>query len=299
VLFAEECARAGVPRQFHFIGPELVGPVLIAHGTEAQRERWLPPLRTGEHMWCQLFSEPDAGSDLASLRTTATAQGDVWVIDGRKVWSSGAASADLGLLLARTGPERLALSMFAVPMSAPGVEVRPIGQMDGDSRFGEIALDQVELGSEALIGGVGDGWKVAMTTLGNERVNLGGQAVALFAALDEVLAMVPARSAISSDEAASLWIRIWLLRANFQRLLGSGRPASDPQYSMLKLSGSELGRDLSRFSVGLLGAAAVAGRGELAERSTWFLAQPGQTIAGGTSEIQRNILAERVLGLPR
>jgi len=297
-IFAEECARAGVPRQLSMVGANLVGPVLIAHGTPEQQGRWLPDIRTGAALWCQLFSEPDAGSDLAGLRTRARQEPDGWVVEGAKLWSSGANSADLGLLLARTGDGRFDLSMFVVPMDAPGIEVRPLRQMDGETKFNEIAFDEVRLDHDALLGGIGDGWKLAQSTLGTERLNLGAQAIALRAHLDELLAEPGVHDPVARDQATRLWVRVWLLRVDFERLVASGRPISDPSFSRLKLSATEVQRDLCRFAMSVLGPAAIAGR-DLPLATRRFLAQPGQTIAGGTSEIQRNILGERVLGLPR
>jgi alkylation response protein AidB-like acyl-CoA dehydrogenase len=297
--FVEECATAGVPRQMNIVGPDLVGPVLLAHGTDQQRAALLPRIRTGDDLWCQLFSEPDAGSDLASIRTKAQVGPGGWIVDGAKLWSSGANSADMGLLLARTGDDRLALSMFAVPMTTPGIEVRPLRQMDGQRKFNEVRFDHVVVDEGCLLGAVGDGWKLALSTLGSERLNLGAQSIALFAHLDEILEFVAPGDALARQGAAALWTRIWLLRANFERLMASGRPLADPSYSMLKLAASELQRDLYRFGVAQMGPASIAAIGGLPATTARFLGQPGQTIAGGTSEIQRNILGERVLGLPR
>ena len=298
-VFAEECARAGVPRQLNIVGPDLVGPVLIAEGSDEQRERWLPRIRTGDDLWCQLFSETEAGSDLAAIRTKATQDGRDWLVDGRKVWSSGASIADHGLLLARTGSERFDLTMFAVPMQSTGIEVRPLRQMDGEAKFNEVTLDGVRLGPAALIGTFHGGWKLAMNTLGSERLNLGGQAVALLAHLESTLRMPAVRAPVARATATRLWARTWLLRASFDRMLVEGRPLADPSYSILKLSATELQRDLERFVVDIAGLGATAANGPLPVITGRFLSQPGQTIAGGTSEIQRNILAERVLGLPR
>ncbi|MCU1454716.1 MAG: acyl-CoA dehydrogenase [Acidimicrobiales bacterium] len=296
--YAEECARAGVPRQLAIVGPDLVGPVLLEHGTDAQRRSLLPSIRTGEHLWCQLFSEPDAGSDLASVRTRARREGGGWVVQGTKVWSSGAAIAEVGLLLARTGDAARELSMFIVPMTAAGIEVHPLRQMDGDAKFNEVVLHEVSVPDDAVIGPVGQGWSLALSTLGSERLTLGAQAVALLAHLESLLPLVGDRYA-DRMEAVSLLSRIRLLRVGFQRLLATGRPLSDPSFSMLKVWATEIQRDLARFGVGVTGPAAVAYEGDVPNAAAQFLAQPGQTIAGGTSEIQRNILAERVLGLPR
>jgi alkylation response protein AidB-like acyl-CoA dehydrogenase len=182
--------------------------------------------------------------------------------------------------------------MLVLPMSSKGVTVQPIRQMDGEFKFNEVTIDNVCLDGDALLGCVGDGWKLAQTTLGSERLNLGAQAIALFAHLDEVVAILP-RSTVGE-----LWSRIWLLRVTFERLLDSGRSLSDPGFSMLKLAASELQRDIYAAGANATGMGAIAWTdAPVAVRR--FLAQPGQTIAGGTSEIQRNVLAERVLGLPR
>lgn len=298
-VFAEECAQAAVPRQLNIVGPDLVGPVLLANGSDGQRQRWLPRIRSGDDLWCQLFSEPDAGSDLAGMATRARRDGRGWVVNGRKVWSSGARSADLGLLLVRTGAGRYDLSMFALPMRTPGVEVRPIRQMDGESKFNEVTFDDVGVDDRCLLGSPGDGWKLAMSTLGSERQTLGAQAVALAAHLDESIRARPPMGGLARQECAGLWTRIFLLRANFRRLLGSGRRLADPLFSTLKLEATELQRDLCRYGVSQAGLAATSWTGTQPTGTARFLAQPGQTIAGGTSEIQRNIVAERVLGLPR
>jgi alkylation response protein AidB-like acyl-CoA dehydrogenase len=298
-VFAEECAQAGVPRQLNIVGPDLVGPVLLAHGSDPQRQTWLPRIRSGDDLWCQLFSEPDAGSDVAGIATRARRAGQGWVVNGRKVWSSGARSADLGLLLVRTGTDRYDLSMFALPMRTSGVEVRPIRQMDGESKFNEVTFDDVEVDDRCLLGSPGDGWKLAMSTLGSERQTLGAQAVALAAHLDDTTRIRPPVGGPARQEYAALWTRIFLLRLNFRRLLGAGRPLGDPLFSTLKLEATELQRDLCRYGVGQAGPAAMSWSGAPPTGTARFLAQPGQTIAGGTSEIQRNIVAERVLGLPR
>jgi alkylation response protein AidB-like acyl-CoA dehydrogenase len=298
-VFAEECAQAGVPRQLNIVGPDLVGPVLLAHGSDPQRQNWLPRIRSGDDLWCQLFSEPDAGSDVAGIATRARRAGQGWVVNGRKVWSSGARSADLGLLLVRTGTDRYDLSMLAVPMGTSGVEVRPIRQMDGESKFNEVTFDDVEVDDRCLLGNPGDGWKLAMSTLGSERQTLGAQAVALAAHLDDTTRIRPPVGSLARQDYAALWTRIFLLRLNFRRLLGAGRPLGDPLFSTLKLEATELQRDLCRYGVGQTGPASMSWTGAPPTGTARFLAQPGQTIAGGTSEIQRNIVAERVLGLPR
>ncbi|BBX17161.1 acyl-CoA dehydrogenase [Mycolicibacterium duvalii] len=304
-VFAEECARAGVPRQLNITGADLVGPVLIKFGSPEQKTRYLDGIRLGDDVWTQLFSEPGAGSDLAGVRTRAERTESGWRVDGQKVWSSAAASADYGLLLARTGPDKHRdLSMFIVPMSLSGVTVRPLTQMDGESKFNEVFLDGVELGDEALIGEVGQGWAVAMVTLGRERLTLGTQAVAMFRLHEQMVAAARSRDLLDpvlSRSLTRLWTRMWLLRFTWQRAIDAGDLAS-PAFSVLKLMTSETDRDLGDMATEVLGTDACvdpAGSGDAADLVHHMLVGRAQTILGGTSEIQRNILGERVLGLPK
>ncbi|SHN18712.1 acyl-CoA dehydrogenase family protein [Cryptosporangium aurantiacum] len=300
--FAEETARAGVPRQLNIVGPDLVGPVLMTYGTAAQQERYLPPIRTGDDLWCQLFSEPDAGSDLAAVRTRAVRVDDGWVVDGQKVWTSGGADAEYGLLLARTGgPGYAGLSVFVVPMTAPGVIVRPLLQMDGESKFNEVFLTGVALPAEALVGVEGGGWAVATATLGRERLSLGANAVSMFRALDDLVDAAAVRGRFDEhlrDRVTDLWIRVWLLRATWERAIAEGAEPGAPAFSVLKLLSSETQRDIGDAGIEALGLDALWSEDEepLVHR---MLVGHAQTILGGTSEIQRNIVAERILGLPR
>ncbi|CAN5808903.1 acyl-CoA dehydrogenase family protein [soil metagenome] len=304
-IFAEECARAGVPRQLGITAIDLVGPVLIRFGSDAQKRRYLEPIRTGEDIWTQLFSEPGAGSDLAGVRTKAVQTDTGWRIDGQKVWSSAANSARYGLLLARTGQDsHRGLSMFIVPMDATGVAVRPLKQLDGESKFNEVFLDGVELGDDALIGDVGQGWAVAMVTLGRERLTLGSQAVAMFKLREQMVAAARDRGLLDpvlGREMTKLWARMWLLRFTWQRAIDDGDPSSSA-FSVLKLMTSETDRDLGDMATEVLGTDAMTdpGAGTDAARLVHaMLVGRAQTILGGTSEIQRNILGERVLGLPK
>ncbi|STZ46520.1 acyl-CoA dehydrogenase domain-containing protein [Mycolicibacterium gilvum] len=303
--FAEECARAGVPRQLNITGVDLVGPVLIKFGTPDQKERYLEPIRLGDAVWTQLFSEPGAGSDLAGVRTRAERTADGWRIDGQKVWSSAAASADYGLLLARTGPDKHRdLSMFIVPMDAPGVSVRPLVQMDGESKFNEVFFDGADLSDDALIGEVGQGWAVAMVTLGRERLTLGTQAVAMFQLHERMVNAARDHDLLDpvlSRSMTRLWTRMWLLRYTWQRAIDSGDLTSSA-FSVLKLMTSETDQDLGDVATEVLGTDACvdpADSGEAADLVHHMLVGRAQTILGGTSEIQRNILGERVLGLPK
>ncbi|EHI12451.1 acyl-CoA dehydrogenase family protein [Mycolicibacterium thermoresistibile] len=303
--FAEECARAAVPRQLAITAIDLVGPVLIEFGTEEQKARYLEPIRLGDDIWTQLFSEPDAGSDLAGIRTKAEKTISGWRINGQKVWSSGANSAKFGLLLARTGPESHGgLSMFVVPMDAEGVSVRPLQQMDGESKFNEVFLDNVDLPADALIGEPGQGWRIAMVTLGRERLTLGSHAVVMFELHHRLVQAARARDALDPTLMRAmirLWIRIWLLRYTWQRAIDESDLQSSA-FSVLKLMTSETDRDLGDLATDVLGTDACvdpSGGSEEAELVRAMLVGRAQTILGGTSEIQRNILGERVLGLPK
>jgi alkylation response protein AidB-like acyl-CoA dehydrogenase len=300
-VFAEECARAGVPRQLNITGADLVGPVLIKFGSLKQKNRYLEPIRLGDDVWCQLFSEPGAGSDLASVRTRAERTATGWRIEGQKVWSSAAASARFGLLLARTGPDKhRGLSMFIVPMDIPGVTVRPLTQMDGESKFNEVFFDGADVGEDALIGDVGQGWTVAMVTLGRERLTLGSQAVTMFRLHERMVSAARDHDLLDpvlSRSMTRLWARIWLLRYTWQRAIDSGDLTS-PSFSVLKLMTSETDQDLGDMATEVLGTDACTDPGE-DELVHHMLVGRAQTILGGTSEIQRNILGERVLGLPK
>jgi 3-oxochol-4-en-24-oyl-CoA dehydrogenase len=300
-VFAEECARAGVPRQLNITGADLVGPVLIKFGSPEQKDRYLDPIRVGDDVWCQLFSEPGAGSDLAGVRTRAERTATGWRIDGQKVWSSAAASSRFGLLLARTGPDKhRGLSMFVVPMDILGVTVRPLTQMDGESKFNEVFFDGAELDDDALIGEVGQGWTVAMVTLGRERLTLGSQAVSMFRLHERLVDAAHDHGLLDPVLLRSmtrLWARMWLLRFTWQRAIDSGDLTS-PAFSVLKLMTSETDQDLGDMATDVLGTD-VCTNPEDDGLVHHMLVGRAQTILGGTSEIQRNILGERVLGLPK
>lgn len=300
-VFAEECARAGVPRQLNITGADLVGPVLIKFGTPDQKDRYLGPIRLGDAVWTQLFSEPGAGSDLAGVRTRAERTHGGWRIDGQKVWSSAAASADYGLLLARTGPDKhRGLSMFIVPMDTQGVTVRPLVQMDGESKFNEVFFDGAELGDDALVGEVGEGWAVAIVTLGRERLTLGSQAVGMFRLHERMVEAARDHDLLDpvlGRSMTKLWSRMWLLRYTWQRAIDSGDLTSSA-FSVLKLMTSETDQDLGDMATEVLGTDACVDPAD-DDLVHHMLVGRAQTILGGTSEIQRNILGERVLGLPK
>jgi alkylation response protein AidB-like acyl-CoA dehydrogenase len=305
-VFAEEHARFGVSTKVLSVGLQMVSAVLRSYGTAEQQSRYLPPILSADEIWCQLFSEPDAGSDLPSLTSRAEAVPGGWRITGQKVWTSGASASQLGMMLARTDPAssgRAGLSCFIVPMDATGVEVRPLREMSGAYHFNEVFLSDVQVGSHALVGTEGDGWAVARTMLSSERSSIGGGTSArsvteLMATLAERCGEHRRSDPVTRDAVVAAYIREAILDLYVQRLrvedLG---PAAG---SISKLLYSEHARLTSSSAMVLLGAASVAGGEQWTE--AWqdrFLFAPGLRIGGGTDEIQRNIIAERGLGLPR
>lgn len=304
-IFAESLARRHLPRQLSFVSMELAGPIIIAFGTRKQQERFLPAIRSGDELWCQLFSEPEAGSDLAALRTKATPTSDGWRVSGQKIWTSGAHYSDFGLLLARTDPgqdRHRGISCFALPLDRSGIEIRPIVQMDGEAKFNEVFLDEVEVGPADLLGELNRGWTVALSILGRERRMLGSLAIGLGNSLEELRGLAEKRGADDAEfrhRWTTLWIRVQLLRWTWFRLLaGSGDTQGDPAMSVLKLTSSELTQSVAALAADLLELDFVVSEDAAGWRHS-FLAAHGATLAGGTSEVQRNILGERVLGLER
>ncbi|MBO0870526.1 MAG: acyl-CoA dehydrogenase family protein [Micromonosporaceae bacterium] len=318
-----EFAAAGAPdvdRGRSGIGLGMAAPTILGHGTDEQRHRWLRPLWTGAEVWCQLFSEPGAGSDLASVATRAVRDGDGWVLDGQKVWTSMAHEAQWGILLARTdpaAPKHLGLTYFVVAMTAPGVEVRPLRQLTGEAEFNEVFFTGVRIPDGYRLGAVGEGWRVARTTLMNERVSLGGAAVpregGMIGALCRAWRERPAlRTPAARDELLQLWVDAEAARLAAQRLreqLAAGEPGAEG--SAVKYSLARLNQRIAGFELELLGEAGLRYGDDWAMRrpSTvdWYGRSPGyrylrsraNSIEGGTSEILSNIIAERVLGLPR
>jgi alkylation response protein AidB-like acyl-CoA dehydrogenase len=310
-IYLEEYDRAGAPDRLNTLGEGLAGPTIIDFGTEEQKQRFLPPILTGEEIWCQLFSEPNAGSDLAALETRAQRDGSGWRITGQKVWTSRAQIAAHGILLARTGgPRHKGISYFLLPMDADGVGVRPLRHMLGETEFNEVFLDDVYVPDNLRVGDVDAGWKVAMATLSYERVALATGRVNIRRLMDELIALIRESSAagevIAADPAlrrkvAELYARAQIQRINGLRALASmdkGTPG--PETSLGKLFSAPLVEDLADLACSLQGL-----DGQLDENGalgSWLrLAYQarGTSIAGGTTFIQRNIVAERVLGLPR
>jgi alkylation response protein AidB-like acyl-CoA dehydrogenase len=325
-----EFAAAGAPTnrpELNGIGLGMAAPTILAHGTDEQKQRWLRPLWTGEEIWCQLFSEPGAGSDLAGLATRAvrdTGQDgshprDLWIVTGQKVWTSSAHRARRALLVARTDPDvpkHQGLTYFACDMTVPGVEVRPLRQLTGEAEFNEVFLTDVAIPDADRIGAVGEGWKVATSTLMNERIAIGGGAVpregGMIGSAARAWRQCPElRTAGLHDRLLRLWADAEVARLAAVRLrqqLAAGQPG--PEGSAAKLVFARLNQEISEFEVELAGPGGLLYQDWTMRRPEGanffgrdpgyrYLRSRGNSIEGGTSEILRNIIAERVLGLPQ
>jgi alkylation response protein AidB-like acyl-CoA dehydrogenase len=297
-----ELGRFRVPDLYPFlVGLALVGPTLLAHATSEQCERWLPFIRTGDEIWCQLFSEPDAGSDLAGLTSRATRDGDEWRVTGQKVWSSRAQYSEWGLLLARSDPtvrKHAGITAFALRMDQPGVVVRPLRQMNGDAHFNEVFLDGAVVPDGDRIGDVGAGWGVALTCLAHERGALAGGGPGLSFERLATLARSHDRAGDPAvrDALTRTYVALEIARLTGKRardLAQAGRPGAEG--SGMKLRGTTIFRAYAETAMRILGPEGVASEGEW---PTLFLTAPSMSIRGGTDEIQRTIVGERVLGLP-
>ncbi len=334
LVIDEELRRAQVRRPVNPIGIGWAGPTLMYAGTEEQKERWLWPLLSGEDFWCQLFSEPGAGSDLAALSTRAERDGDHYVVNGQKVWTSYAHIARWGILLARTDPsatKHLGISYFVCPMDAPGIEIRPLIDMTGEHAFNEVFFSDVRIPADHLVGPEHGGWELAKVTLGNERVSLSGEGAlwGMGPTADDLVDLVKAAGGaldpIRRDALVSVWMESQILRVLRLRMVSAvlaGR-APGAEASVRKAIADahgqhvmDLGRDLAGAHAMVAGTGPVAGSAAAASAATgsaaatadgtadatWsrgFLFAPALTIGGGTGEVQRNIVAEKVLGLPR
>ncbi len=289
-----ECAIAQVPPFLNMVGNVLTGGAMLAFGTPEQQAEHLPSILTGERIWCQLFSEPDAGSDLASLTTRAVRDGDEYVVDGQKVWCSNGRVADRGILMARTDPTakpHQGISFLLLDMASPGVELRPLRQMNGEAEFDEVFLTGVRVPVEGLLGPEHEGWMVGMQALTNERGYIGAAGISLKRRLDAMLALGGDLSEIDEQELAALWIRGTALWAMGKRQ----GPVASVLGSVAKLGTTELMFDLAVLRSGLAGPEGML-EGDVAKV---LEGAPGARIAGGTSQIQRNIIGERILGLPK
>jgi alkylation response protein AidB-like acyl-CoA dehydrogenase len=307
VIFHEEYARANAPGRVNHLGEELLGPTLIAFGTDEQRARFLPRIVAVEELWCQGYSEPNAGSDLANVQTRARLEGDEWVIDGQKVWTSLAHLSDWCFVVARTEPgsqRHHGLSYLLVPMDQPGVEVRPIIQLTGTSEFNEVFFTGARTASDLVVGGTGNGWAVAMGTLGFERgVSTLGQQVGFRRELEALISLARSNGAyddpVVRDRLARADVELEVIRLNALRTLAEEQ--APQQASVAKLLWAGWHRTLGELAMLVSGTDALttAPDGDLDEWQRLFLFTRADTIYGGSDEIQRNILAERVLGLPR
>jgi alkylation response protein AidB-like acyl-CoA dehydrogenase len=310
----QEMARLGLPALINLIGIGMCGPTVIMHGSDAQKERYLKRLLRADDLWCQLFSEPEAGSDLAGLRTRAVRDpGGDWRISGQKVWTTLAHLADYGILLARTDPDvpkHRGLTMFVVDLKAPGVTVRPLRQMNGDAHFNEVFFDDVVVPDAERLGEPGDGWRVALTTLMSERLSLGGGGTAIGPKPEAVARHVAGRlGALSADRQALArqdlgrgYVAALGARYTGYRQLSklSRGELPGPEASAGKLSGTRSARDLADLAVRVLGgdARVATTRDGDGAWQTMQAVLPGMAIAGGSDQVLRNIIGERVLGLP-
>ena len=303
VVWNEEYVRARAPGRVGHMGEQLLGPTLLAFGTEAQKRRFLPPIRRGEELWCQGYSEPNAGSDLANVQTRAERRGDEWVITGQKIWTSGGAWADWCFAVCRTEPgsrRHAGLSYLLVPMRQSGVTVRPIRQLTGTSEFSEVFFDGAVTAADNVVGEIGGGWKIAMATLGFERgVSTLGQQLRFSLELDEVLAEARARGAdpVLRDKLTRAWIDLQIMRLSALRTLGSMSRAA----LCNKLTWATWHRALGELAMEALGQEAEILPGapyELSPLQRLYLFSRADTIYAGANEIQKNIIAERGLGLP-
>ena len=315
VIFHEEYARADAPARVNHLGEELLGPTLIAFGTEAQQRRFLPAIVAVEELWCQGYSEPGAGSDLANVQTRARSEGDQWVIDGQKVWTSLAHVSQWCFVLARTeaGSQRhRGLSLLMVPLDQPGVEVRPIEQITGGSEFNEVFFTEAHTDLDNVIGEPGGGWAVAMGLLGFERgVSTLGQQVGFARELETVVDLARSNGAyddpVLRDRLAQAQVELEVMRVNALRGLsavtaGSDSSAGGGAGSIAKLVWGGWHRRLGELAMEVAGPDGLTARGapyDLDPLQRLFLFSRADTIYGGSDEVQRNILAERVLGLPR
>jgi alkylation response protein AidB-like acyl-CoA dehydrogenase len=303
LVIDEEFAAAGVGRPHLAVGAWAL-PTIIEHGTAEQQERFIGPTLRGELSWCQLFSEPGAGSDLAALTMKAARADDGWLLTGQKVWTSMAQSADWGICLARTDsdrPKHEGITCFLVDMKSPGVDIRPLRELTGASLFNEVFLSDVFVADDCVVGAVNDGWRVGRTTLGNERVSMGAGA-GIGPSVDAVLKLVPADVDAATLErvgalvAESQALGVLGLRMTLRALAGSD---PGPEASIRKLVGAEHDQRTQETGLALLGAAGAATDGDAGPWINGLLWSRCLTIAGGTSEIQRNVIAERLLGLPK
>jgi alkylation response protein AidB-like acyl-CoA dehydrogenase len=295
------------------IGEGMCGPTLMAYGSEADKRRYLPKIASGEEIWCQLFSEPAGGSDVAGLRTRAERDGDHWIINGQKIWTSGAHYADYGILITRTDPtvpKHKGLTMFYIDMKSPGVEVRPIKQANGMQEFNEVFFTDLRIADSQRLGAVGDGWNVSLTTLMNERMTIGARLATGFSELFDFCCNLMTEDGLAIDDRATRSkLANWAVKNSglkytsyraISALSKGERPG--PENSIGKLVAGSMLQDIAMYAMDLQGASGTLTDPEATEAAGQFqamlMSSPSVRIAGGTDEILRNIIAERVLGLP-
>jgi len=314
VIWGQEEAKFRTPPNIFGIGQGMLGPTIMAHGTDEQKQLYLNKMLRGEEIWCQLFSEPSAGSDLAGLRTTAVRDGDDWIINGQKIWTTGAQYSKWGMIVTRTDPnaeKHKGITYFIVDMESPGIEIRPIKQINGLSSFNEVFFTDVRVSDRNRVGAVNDGWRGALTTLMNERHSIGAGAGG--PDFRDLLALAKrasmnGRPAIEDGAVRQALARFYVRGRGLQytsyrtqTALSRGQTPG-PESSIGKLVGAPLRQQMASFAIDLQGeAGAAADRHVTADEAAWqhsFLGSPGLRLAGGTDEILRNIIAERVLGLP-
>jgi alkylation response protein AidB-like acyl-CoA dehydrogenase len=314
VIWYQEEGKYKTPPNIFAIGQGMLGPTIMVHGTDEQKQRYLRPMLRGEEIWCQLFSEPAAGSDLAGLRTNAVRDGDEWIINGQKIWTTGAHYCKWGMIVCRTDPtaeKHKGLTYFIIDMKSPGIEIRPIKQINGGRAFNEVFFTDVRIPDKLRVTAVNDGWRGALTTLMNERHSIGSGAGGpdfndLMLLAKQV--HLNGRPAIEDRAVRQTLARIYTRLKGLQYTGYRGQTALSrgqtpgPESSIGKLVGAPLRQDMASFAVELQGAAgAILDPTEGVEASVWqsmYLGTPGLRIAGGTDEILHNIVAERVLGLP-
>ena len=313
VIWGQEEGVFGKLSGLFIIGHGMCGPTVMAFANEDHKKKRLPPLASGEEIWCQLFSEPAGGSDLAGLRTRAEKDGDDWVINGQKIWTSGAHHSDWGLLIARTDPnvpKHKGLTMFFLDMKSPGVDIRPIKQANGQSEFNEVYFTDVRIPDHQRLGEVGNGWNVSLTTLMNERLSIGSGMPTGFPELFDLCTRLPMDGKAAIDNrAVRARLASWATKANGLKYTGyraisalSRGERPGPENSIGKLVAGATMQDISQFALELEGPMGVLRKQEGIDEAGLFMAMllrsPATRIEGGTDEILRNIIAERVLGLP-
>lgn len=304
IIFSQEEGRFAVPNQAFIIGLGMIAPTLRAVGTEAQKHRYLTKLLRGEEIWSQLFSEPGAGSDVASLSTTAVRDGDEWIINGQKVWTSGAQFSDYGEIVCRTNPEaekHKGITAFIVDLKAPGVTIKPLKQMNGGAGFNEVFFDDVRVPHENLLGDVNEGWTVAITTLMNERVAIGSGGGGGGGTVQNVIALAQQRGSNTDprvrQQLADLYTKGRIQKFLSMRTLTAATKGKvpGPEGSIGKLLGGRMMTELGELTMAIAGPDAIAGQ---LRYSQALLGAPAGHIAGGSDEVMKNIIGERVLGLP-